>query len=98
LPSCEPVKLVVYNLGYLPGGNKEITTMTQSTLLSLGVASELITQGGALSITCYPGHLEGAREEKAIAEWVYQLNSLKWDVTHHQWCAGSPTLFFIIKK
>jgi SAM-dependent methyltransferase len=98
LPSYEPVKLVVYNLGYLPGGNKKITTMTESTLLSLRIASELIIQGGALSITCYPGHLEGAREEKAVAEWIYQLNSLKWDVTHHQWRTGSPTLFFIIKR
>jgi SAM-dependent methyltransferase len=98
LPSFEPVKLVVYNLGYLPGGNKKITTMTESTLQSLEAASGIVKRGGALSITCYPGHLEGAREEKAVIAWIYQLNSLKWDVTHHQWCAGSPTLFFIIKK
>ena len=98
LPCLESVKLIVYNLGYLPGGDKTITTMTESTLLSLQVASDLVIQGGALSITCYPGHLEGEREERGVAEWTSQLNSLKWKTIHHQWLKGSPNLFFITKQ
>ena len=34
----DPVRLIVYNLGYLPKGNKQLTTMTQSTMDSLGKA------------------------------------------------------------
>jgi SAM-dependent methyltransferase len=98
LPLLEGVKLVVYNLGYLPGGDKSITTMTSSTVASLGKATGLIIPGGAVSITCYPGHPEGALEAKAVAEWTYQLNSSQWDVVHHQWRPGSPTLFLIQKK
>ena len=44
LPEKE-VKLVVYNLGYLPGGNKDLTTMTGSTLASLEQAVQRISIG-----------------------------------------------------
>lgn len=90
-------KLVVYNLGYLPGGNKDLTTMTTTTLESLEKAAQLIVIGGALSITCYPGHPEGAREELAIQRWVESLDPQKWLITRHAWREKSPTLFFIVK-
>src|ERR1700733_3535185 len=90
-------KLVVYNLGYPPGGNKDLTTLTSTTLESLEKASQLIVIGGALSIICYPGHPEGALEEEAIRGWVQGLDSKKWLITHHIWREKSPSLFFIIK-
>jgi SAM-dependent methyltransferase len=96
LPSGE-FKLIVYNLGYLPGGNKDLTTMTKTTLESLGKAAQLIPIGGALSITCYPGHPEGALEEEAIRSWVQGLDSKNWLIRHHFWREKSPSLFFIIK-
>ncbi|MFN0065363.1 MAG: class I SAM-dependent methyltransferase [Chlamydiales bacterium] len=67
---CEPAKLIVYNLGYLPGSDKSITTMTETTLVSLDKAVSLLQPGGLLSITCYPGHSEGAREAKAVLAWA----------------------------
>ncbi len=97
-PRLFHVKLIVYNLGYLPGGDKTITTMTTSTLQSLEAATELIIPGGALSITCYPGHPEGLIEAEKVTEWAHKLNFLKWDVTRHQWRTRSPNLFFITKK
>jgi len=96
LPSGE-FKLVVYNLGYLPGGNKNLTTLTPTTLESLEKAAQIIAIGGALSITCYPGHPEGAVEEQAVCSWVQTLDSKKWLITHHVWRERSPTLFFIVK-
>jgi len=90
-------KLIVYNLGYLPGGNKNLTTMARTTLESLEKAAQLISIGGALSITCYPGHPEGAFEEQAVQNWVANLDSKKWLIAHHFWKKKSPTLFFITK-
>jgi hypothetical protein len=90
-------KLVVYNLGYLPGGNKNLTTLTPTTLESLEKAAQIIVIGGALSITCYPGHPEGAVEEQAVRNWAEKLDSKKWLVSHHRWRETSPTLFFIVK-
>jgi len=79
------IKLIVYNLGYLPGGNKEITTLTESTLLSLQKALARLAPGGAISITCYPGHQEGQREETALKDFLHTLPSSKWCVCYHQW-------------
>ncbi len=95
-----PVKLVIYNLGYLPRGNKNLTTMTETTLTSVRHACELICPGGAVCITCYPGHLEGAREEKALLEELKHLSPEQWSVTHHQWVnrVESPSLLLIQKQ
>jgi hypothetical protein len=60
------IKLIVYNLGYLPGGDKSLTTRTETTLKSIQKVVNHVVPGGAISITCYPGHTEGAREQKAI--------------------------------
>jgi SAM-dependent methyltransferase len=91
------IKLVVYNLGYLPGGNKNLTTVAATTLQSLEQASQIIVIGGALCVMCYPGHPEGAVEEQAVREWTHRLDPEKWTVMFHQWREKSPNLFFIYK-
>ena len=96
LPSGK-FKLIVYNLGYLPGGNKNLTTVAETTVESLEKAAQLIIIGGALSITCYSGHPAGALEEEAVQDWVAKLDSKKWLIACHSWREKSPTLFFIIK-
>lgn len=78
----EKVALIVYNLGYLPGGDKSLTTRTDSTLKSLQSALE---RASAISIMCYPGHEEGAREEEAILKFAAQLPSHQWNVCYHKW-------------
>lgn len=95
----ESVKLIVYNLGYLPGGNKEVTTQTASTLQSLEQALALLCPGGAISLTCYPGHPEGAAEEKAIRSFLEHLDPRLWCVCHHVICnrQKAPSLFLIMK-
>lgn len=94
LPKDEKVRLVVYNLGYLPGGNKALTSQTGSTLQSVQAALAMLPLGGALSITCYPGHPEGANEEKALQTWS---KSLSQKVEWSSWKPGSPTLLIVIK-
>lgn len=100
LPLPHPPRLIVYNLGYLPGGDKSITTNTESTLESVKKGLELIALDGALSITCYPGHDEGQREEKALMDWAISLPSSRWSVCHHKWLnrPRSPTLIWITSE
>jgi len=73
------VRLIVYNLGYLPGGNKNITTMVETTLASLEAARKLLLPGGAISITCYPGHEEGQKEKNAIIDYASKLSPQVWN-------------------
>lgn len=98
LPLPVAPRLIVYNLGYLPGGNKSITTQTPTTLQSLKSAMKLLAHDGALSITCYPGHEEGSREETSILEWAKQLPANSWQVCHHRWInrEAAPSLYWIV--
>ena len=66
----KPPRLIVYNLGYLPGGNKRLTTQRESTLMSLQAALDLLAEDGLISMMCYPGHEEGALEAIAIKKFV----------------------------
>lgn len=96
----EKVDLIVFNLGYLPSGDKAITTQTKTTLTALKKALTLLNSKGILSITCYPGHEEGAIETKQVLEWAQNLDS-DWTVTKHTWAnrsSLSPLLLLIYKK
>lgn len=52
-------RLVAFNLGYLPGGDKGIITQSATTLLALEAAKELLLPGGVISIVAYVGHPGG---------------------------------------
>lgn len=99
--ATESVKLIVYNLGYLPGGgNKNLTTQVETTLQSLKQALQLIQPGGAVSMTLYPGHSEGEKEEHEILKFVKELSPFSWNCCHHRWLnrAKSPSLLLIQKQ
>jgi SAM-dependent methyltransferase len=90
-------RLIVYNLGYLPKGDKQITTLTETTLQSLEKALQLLAPDGAISITCYPGHKEGEKEEAAILEFLSKIPSQQWTICHHRFLnrLHSPSLIWI---
>ncbi len=69
----EPVRVVVFNLGYLPGGDKTLTTRVESTLIALKQALIMLEVGGLLSVSVYPGHKEGKKEAHAIELFMASL-------------------------
>lgn len=93
------IKLIVYNLGYLPGGNKAQTTQIKTTLQSIQQAQQLLQPGGAISLTCYPGHPEGAEEEDQILAYAMALSPQEWSCCHHRWLnrRKSPSLLLLQK-
>lgn len=69
----EPVGTVMFNLGYLPSGDKSVITRPCSTLPALDAAIPLLKKGGLLTVVVYPGH-EGGREESAeVDDWFARL-------------------------
>ncbi|MFI5334455.1 MAG: class I SAM-dependent methyltransferase [Chlamydiales bacterium] len=97
LPSSP--KLVVFNLGYLPGGNKKITTQSQITSRSVKNFYTLIPSGGAISLACYPGHEEGANEADTLLKMVRDpfFRAASIQVHRDQERASAPFLIIIIK-
>lgn len=91
---------IIYNLGYLPGSDKEITTKVETSLLSITQGLEQLQSGGIMSITAYPGHQEGALEKAALHELFLTLPPQVWSCTFHQWLnrQAAPCLFLLQKR
>lgn len=66
------VAVIMFNLGYLPGADKECITTTSSTLTALDAAIMLLAPGGVLTVVVYPGHPGGREEAEAVRSWFQQ--------------------------
>ncbi|MDO4865179.1 MAG: class I SAM-dependent methyltransferase [Clostridia bacterium] len=75
----EPVDLVMFNLGWLPGAAHGVTTRTETTLLAVEAALSILKPGGLVTICVYPGHDEGARELEALKKWASALDARCYD-------------------
>ena len=73
---------VVFNLGYLPGGDHSITTTAGTTLEGLESALKTIRPGGIVTVVMYDGHEAGSEEKKAVLEWAETLDSKKYHVAY----------------
>ena len=70
----EQPRLIIFNLGYLPGGDKCVSTESGSTLEALQQALRLLAVDGLLCITMYQGHCEGYRERLKVLDWAKSLD------------------------
>ncbi len=64
------IAAVMFNLGFLPGGDKSRPTRAATTCAALDQALDCLRPGGLLSVLCYTGHPEGAEETRAVEAWV----------------------------
>jgi ubiquinone/menaquinone biosynthesis C-methylase UbiE len=69
----EKPKAVIFNLGYLPGGDHGVITRTEKTLKALAAAVEVLKPGGVLAVVCYPGHEGGDEEAAAVEHFIASL-------------------------
>lgn len=67
-------KYVIYNLGYLPNGDKAITTTSTSTITSLKIVMEDILEGGIIFMVIYPGHDEGKVESNDLETYFNSID------------------------
>ena len=68
------IKAGMFNLGYLPGGDKSVTTKRETTVEAVNAAIELLAPDGILLIAVYPGHEEGEIEGELINEMLSKLD------------------------
>ncbi|MEA4833463.1 MAG: class I SAM-dependent methyltransferase [Oscillospiraceae bacterium] len=70
----EPICVGIFNLGYLPGGDKSITTMRASTLAAVNAGINLLGNDAILLIAVYPGHAEGTAEGEMLISHLQTLD------------------------
>ncbi|KAI6691672.1 hypothetical protein NL676_028500 [Syzygium grande] len=78
VPEDALVRLVAFNLGYLPGGDKAITTRSETTLLALEAAGRIIEPGGLISTVVYVGHPNGREEFETVQAFASGLSTENW--------------------
>ena len=78
----EKVRAVVFNLGWLPGGNHEMTTRWETTREAVTKALNLLEPMGVLVLCAYPGHDEGARELRELSGLFASLSNREYNVLH----------------
>lgn len=67
------IKLILFNLGYLPCGDKSITTKHDTTLSAVKKSIEMISKDGLILIVFYP-HVEGKKEAKVVLNYLDKNN------------------------
>jgi len=95
----EPICAGMFNLGYLPGGDKSITTLHGTTLVAVREAVRLLADGGGLLIAVYPGHAEGTVEGNMLEQEFKDYDRRKICVSKFK-IVNSPTspFFFLVEK
>ena len=96
----ESVNAVMFNLGYLPGSDKKITTNGQTTTKAIESALSILAAKGIITLVVYQGHDEG-EEAKQLDAYLSQLPQKDFSVLRYQFVNQihyPPYLIAIEKK
>ena len=85
----------MFNLGYLPGGDKNVHTMHETTLLAVESAVDMLKKGGMLVISVYPGHEEGKIEGDMLLDMLSQYDKKLYSISRLH-LVNSPDAPFVI--
>lgn len=98
--SVEQVRVVLFNLGYLPGADKALFTRTETTLAAIRQALRLLAQGGRLIVVTYPGHAGGDEEADAVKTLLTPLSDSFGQVQHMRTLSsqGRPPEYWAVAK
>lgn len=91
--------LFIYNLGFLPNSDLQVTTNFDSTIDSISQALDLLKIGGAIILTLYRGALN-LDEALKVEEFTQNLSSYQYIVAkyEHLNTNDSPYVIIIEKK
>lgn len=93
-------KAIMFNLGYLPGGDEKIITKADSTTTAVEKGLKLLCPGGIITIVIYSGHEGGAEEQDRVLELVRNLNPRDFSVMESKFSNGKKfaPLLVVIEK
>ena len=73
VPSNKPITGAIFNLGYLPGGDKEIITTAPTTIQAIEQLLDIMEPEGIIVLVIYHGHPGGDLERDALIKFVTDL-------------------------
>ena len=83
--SPETVSCIVFNLGYLPGGDHSLATRPETTLTAIEQGLTLLKPGGLISLCIYSGGDSGFAERDALLDYLKTLDPRQYLVVLSQY-------------
>lgn len=80
LPAGKLIDFAIFNLGYLPHGDKTIITTPQTTLAAMAQLLPRLSPAGHVLIAAYIGHPGGRDEYEALASELSTLDQQAFSV------------------
>ena len=96
----EVISGAVFNLGYLPGGDKAIVTKPETTLQAIADIFTMLKKGGIIVLVIYYGHEEGQHEKEAVMNYVSNIDQTEAHVLTYQFInqKNNPPFVVAIEK
>ncbi|MDF2985581.1 MAG: putative rRNA methylase [Eubacterium sp.] len=96
----EPVKAVMFNLGYLPGGDHSIGTKGNTTIEAIKASMELLAVHGIISIVVYYGGDSGFDEKNEVMDFIKTIDCKKFTVMRMDFVnqINCPPILICIEK
>ncbi len=94
------VSCIMFNLGYLPGGDHHLATKTNTTIQAVEAGLGMLKTGGIMSICIYSGGDSGFEERDGVLEYLSQLDDRKYFIARQDFPNkknNPPMPVFIIK-
>ena len=76
----ETVDGIMFNLGWLPGGDHNIFSKPSSTIKAISTGLELLKRGGVMSVCIYHGKETGTAEKDALLPFLSNIDNTKYTV------------------
>lgn len=98
--ASQQVTAAIFNLGYLPGGDKNIVTKAASTIEAIDQLLDLMAPEGIIVLVIYHGHPEGALERDQLMQYVTGLDQQKVHVLQYKFMnqQNNPPFIIAIEK
>ncbi|MGB4505416.1 MAG: class I SAM-dependent methyltransferase [Syntrophaceticus sp.] len=96
----DTIKAVMFNLGYLPGGDSHLITKPDSTVQALKTALHLLKRGGIATVASYRGHPGAIEEYINVYEFFTKLSPKKFNVLRLEPInyGNLPPVLFVAQK
>lgn len=96
----DKLDFIIYNLGYLPKGDKTIKTNKETTLISLKKSLNLLNNNGIILISCYTGHDGGLDEKNLVEQLLSNLDQKIYNVIKYEFInqKNFPPILYGVEK
>ena len=95
------IQAAVFNLGYLPGADKNCTTSASSTMRAVRSCLSRLEPDGLVCITMYSGHPAGRQEKEHLLAFAENLDKRQWHCAYINLInqpAAPPEILLITRK